>query len=570
MIALELSYSHVVAEGAVVEEKKGYVEKNVQTWLFFIVFAAIFFRLFNITTSSLWTDEISTLWVSSAPTFGAVWERASVTQGMHPAYFIVQHLVLSLLPPSEGVLRGLSCAASIISVFLVFWLAKTIFADDTRALLAAAIFAIHSDSIYYAQEARPYALGIMFALLSQIFFLHLKRLPGARSVLPYVLCSVASVYMHYTFASLFIFQNAYVAGAALLRSRGVRLFEDAPGLKLWIPLQSVCAALVAFSLPHVSGLYGMRAAWTWVKDLDGLEAVALFLSMFDLKMLAAMLGVGVVFFIFERFSAKDIVCRLGAQPTLLVLLWIVSPFVFVFAASRILNTSFFDPRYMLFAMPAYYLLLANLLDVFRSDVLRTAFPGVYLIIYLGSVSVPAYMDGGSFCRRIPHDWRAALGHIRQNHVPGDGFLMRYGEVKENWIPPPNQIVQEYVTSPFHSFYWIKSPSDKVPPVINMTYTWDKDFFNYYDRVFAELVKRRRVWLIGVDPPNTNYRFSTVAQFMQDEFSFRKLWESDFSGVYVALLESNPVLRQKALVPAYYKELMEEMKKQRKEGGDEKR
>ncbi|HPN85291.1 MAG TPA: hypothetical protein PK821_08155, partial [Victivallales bacterium] len=200
--------------------------------------------------------------------------------------------------------------------------------------------------------------------------------------------------------------------------------------------------------------------------------------------------------------------------------------------------------------------------IFRSDILRTAFPGIYLILYFGYVSIPSYMKWGAFCRRVPHDWRSAIVHIRDNYEPGDAILLRCGEVKENWIASENvnPIVKDYVKAPFHSFYWDKDSSVPLPTIFNMTYTWEKEFYTYYEETFSNLVAKKRVWLIGVDPPNTNYKFSTVAQFMHDEYMFKKLWDSNFSGVYVALLESNPVLRQKAAVPSYYDDIRREIKK----------
>ncbi|HRR29581.1 MAG TPA: glycosyltransferase family 39 protein, partial [Victivallales bacterium] len=183
------------------EKIESFIERNSLKWFFFIFFIAIFFRIFNISVPSLWTDEISTLWVSSAPGLKDVWERASATQGMHPLYFLLQHIVISFLPESETVIRGISCTASIISVFLIFWLAKIIFNDEIRPLISAAIFAIHSEAIYYAQEARPYALAMMFALSSMISFFGLRKKEKFLWISTlYVFFTVLTVYMHYTFA----------------------------------------------------------------------------------------------------------------------------------------------------------------------------------------------------------------------------------------------------------------------------------------------------------------------------------------------------------------------------------
>ncbi|HPO89643.1 MAG TPA: glycosyltransferase family 39 protein [Victivallales bacterium] len=548
------------------EKIESFIERNSLKWFFFIFFIAIFFRIFNISVPSLWTDEISTLWVSSAPGLKDVWERASATQGMHPLYFLLQHIVISFLPESETVIRGISCTASIISVFLIFWLAKIIFNDEIRPLISAAIFAIHSEAIYYAQEARPYALAMMFALSSMISFFGLRKKEKFLWISTlYVFFTVLTVYMHYTFASLLLFQNIFIILTSFVRRfRDDESFSLKIPLKNWIILQLICVFLIALSFAHINSLYHSRNAMTWIRDLDFQEAVTLFISMFDLKIIIIMFCVSIIFYFFEKVSFLDILKRLEFKPSFILLIWLLSTFIFIFSVSKILKTPLFDPRYMLFAMPAYYLLLANFLDIFRSDILRTSFPGTYFIVYLGLISTPLYADNGSFCNRIQHDWKRALLHIRANYQPDDAILLRYGEIKENWIPDdPNILIKEYVSAPFRIFYWKKGSNEELPPIFNLTFIWDKRFYPYYDKIFNELCKHKRVWLIGVNPPNTNYKIQSVAKFMCDEFSFNKVWESDFSGLYLCLLESNPILRQKYLIPSYYKEIREEIKKQKK-------
>jgi hypothetical protein len=536
-----------------------FVEGHIQWWLLAVILAAIFFRLYNISNSSLWTDEFSTLWASSAPTLSETVERAELTQGIHPLYFIVQRAVLSFLPVNEASLRGLSCAASILSVFLIFWLGKLIFRDNIKALLASAIFAIHANSIYYAQEARPYSIGIMFALFSQIFFLRLFVKFRAVDAAAYFAASALSVFFHYVFLAVFLCQNIYLLLTWYLGLRKIRLTETTLPLKKWFVLQALCALTLCIAFRHISGMLGGRHAWNWLKDMDFLQVSELFFSMLDLKILAVMGVVFVIFYAVERFSPAEAVKRLGTNELVFLFIWLFSTPVFLFVISKALGVSFFDQRYMLLSMPALYLILANFLDIFRSDVIRAAFPGIYLIVYLGYVSVPSFMDTGAFCRRIPHNWKDAIRHIQEDFMPGDAILLRYGDVKENWIPSTkNPIILDYPRAPFHSFYWEKtSKDDGLPEIYSLTYTWDKNFYPYYEKIFGELVKKKRVWVIGVDPPNTNYRVAAVSGFMSEKYLFKKLYDINFSGVYLALLESNTALRLRSTVHPYYEELRKE-------------
>jgi 4-amino-4-deoxy-L-arabinose transferase-like glycosyltransferase len=103
-----------------------------------IIFAvAIFFRVFNIFHTSLWTDELATYWAATAPTVGESIDRVAGTQGQSPLYFLLERFILDILPANEFSVRLLSLVASLISVFLMYSLGKLIFNDEKKALFAA-------------------------------------------------------------------------------------------------------------------------------------------------------------------------------------------------------------------------------------------------------------------------------------------------------------------------------------------------------------------------------------------------------------------------------------------------
>jgi hypothetical protein len=523
------------------------VRRNIQWWLFFVLALGIFFRLFALENSSLWTDEFATFWAASAPSASETVNRVENTQGMHPLYFLLERIVLTVLPANEASTRGLSCAASIISIFLIFWLGRQLFNDDIKALLASAIFAIHSDCVYYAQEARPYSLAIMCALFSQIFFLKLTNKFRFADAIAYFFATVLMMFFHYIFASLLLFQNLYIILRWILKKKNI-LANDMSSMPLvkWFGLQVLCSLTILLAAGHISGMFSNRAAWNWSAQIDLYGALGVFLSMFDLKILMIMFFIFIGFFFVEKFSLKALFSRLGTNELFFLGLWLISPFIFLVITSKVLGFSIFEPRYMLLSMPAFYLFAANLLCIFKSDIIRIAFPGIYLLIYIGYVSVPTYMDRGAFCRRIPHDWRGAINCIAVNFSPGDVILLRSGFEKENWIPQcDNPIIADYGKVPFHSFYWETSDGKKkLPEIYNLTYTWEERFYPYYDKIFSGLTGKKRVWLIGVEPPNTNYKVSTVSKLMIREYNFRKIFEMNFSGVYLALLENRSAVKTK--------------------------
>ncbi|NOY74588.1 MAG: hypothetical protein GXP32_02210, partial [Kiritimatiellaeota bacterium] len=74
--------------------------------------------------SSLWTDEFATYWIASASTLAECFQRASLTQGQYPLYFLLEWCVLRLFSASEFSLRLLSLAASSVSAGVVYLIAS--------------------------------------------------------------------------------------------------------------------------------------------------------------------------------------------------------------------------------------------------------------------------------------------------------------------------------------------------------------------------------------------------------------------------------------------------------------
>lgn len=496
-----------------------------------ILFIALFFRAYNI-WGSLWTDEIATYWAATAPTISECIERTITTQGMSPFYFLMERFVLSIFPHNELTLRLPSLISSLISVYLIYCLGKMIFSDEPKALIAALIFSIHQVMVYYGQEARPYAPGIMFVLLSQIYFLKMLRADSKLDTAVYTVSSILAIYCHYTFACIIAVQGAYFAYCFHFKRMPVPL-----KFIKWIIAESAIIVATLLMLKHFVGMFGGRYGWNWLKTMNPLEACWMYLQMFDPKIIALM-GVCLVIFILFQPNEKNCFAGFFKERKDLYFMfaaWLLLPFIFVCSVTYSTGMILFDQRYLVLCLIPFFFIAADVLCIFKSDVLRIAFPGAFLLIYLGLVSIPNCVLTGNFARRVNNDWRGALAHMNSNYRSGDVILLRSGFEKENWIPiTDSPVVKEYGKSPFRTFYW---KGGKNHPIYNLTYTWDETFYPYYDFVFERASSHRRVWIVGVNPPNTNYPVNNITQLLKKEFYMREVYRMNFSGVHVALLNT---------------------------------
>lgn len=514
-----------------------HIKKSYLLWI--IIALAAFLRLYNFSGDSLWTDEIGTCWISGAPSLAETARRTVVTQGQSPFYYILEHLVISVLPVSEWSLRLLSLIAALFSVVLIFKMSYLIFEDNVKALAAALVFAINENLIYYGREARPYSLGLMFALLSMIYFIRITQRNTLRDGLIYTVSTILMCYCHYVFASILIVQNIYLVYEIFHRKNPI------PGkISRWITAQVVTGISLLLLFGQIEGMFRNRSNWNWLSILPPEQAVIQFVGIFNP---AVLLVLGLCFLIFVFIQHKEnllsnIISDKQGQIVLLGL-WLIVPFLFVCIISYMLRISLFDTRYLVMSLLPFSIVLGNLLCVFRTSVLRIAFPGAYLLIYLGLVLIPDCIRTGIFSKRIGHNWKNAIEYVNINYEEGDAVLLRLGEIKENWIAMPEnmsaqdyKIVCGYGRSPFEIFYW-KGP-DKIP-VFSLTYSWNEDFYPYYDLIFEKLSGYKRVWLIGVNPPNTNYPISNINRLMTREYHWTEHKKMNFSGVSVDLLGSEP-------------------------------
>ena len=179
-----------------------------------VILIAFFLRFHNLGAQSFWNDEGSS-YVQATRSFADI--AANAARDIHPpGYYWLLAIWRQFSGDSEFGLRALSAFASLMTVAFTYALGKRLF--NPAAGLAAALFvALNTFSIYYAQEARMYALLALWGVMGMWALVGLlspppnplsaKRGGGIRWALTLALINAAGLYTQYAYPFVMLAQG---------------------------------------------------------------------------------------------------------------------------------------------------------------------------------------------------------------------------------------------------------------------------------------------------------------------------------------------------------------------------
>jgi len=159
---------------------------------------ALGFRLYGLNSEVLWLDEIASVTKADMPDVNDVWNHVVVTENTPPLYFILLHFWRVLGSSAEWT-RLFSTLASLGCFVVTALLARRI-AGRKFALLAMFFLAISQYQIYYAQEARVYALLMLTCVASASLLFRCIDGPENRWLwFGYAAVTIFGIHLHYCF-----------------------------------------------------------------------------------------------------------------------------------------------------------------------------------------------------------------------------------------------------------------------------------------------------------------------------------------------------------------------------------
>jgi mannosyltransferase len=351
--------------------------------------------LTQIGRAPLWRDELASWSAASRPT-GALLRLAANVDAVFLPYYLFLHGWIATFGDSPTALRLPSAISMAGATALVTVLGRRLFGART-GLVAGLLFAVLPSTCRYGQEARPYALVTLFAVLSTLLLvLALARPSGWARWLGYA-AALAGLGLSHLLAVTLVAAHAVGVFLAWRRSRDRRLAR-------WL-LALVPAVLLLAPLA-VLGRGQQERQLGWVRTPGPGSVINLPTSLPQSAMVGGLL-VGL---------AAVGLASSGRWGTLLCLC-VLLPAAVLFVGGQV--THLWVPRYLIFTVP-FAVLLAAVPPAPLG--LRWALPIVAIAGLLGAHAQAEMRRTHETNKLAPIDYRTATQIIGSGQQPGDGIV----------------------------------------------------------------------------------------------------------------------------------------------------
>jgi mannosyltransferase len=416
--------------------------------LLFISLLALALRLYRLDSQSLWYDEGFSVYLARMSLTEITARTATDIQP--PLYYYLLHGWIQLFGDSEQAVRGLSLVFGLLTVPLMYAVARQLFQSYLAGLLAALLVAVAPLHVWYGQETRMYTLLTFLCLLSSYLLLIASQTKKAWQSLmwwaAYTIVSIAAVYTHYFAFFVLAFQAGYLL-----------LFWAGQGFRPWRlvlgGLASGALTVVAFLpwLPYLLSQYGTDASYlpgrlklaevlqeTAVVFVSG-ESVSgstgfLLAAGYALPVLLCLIALLIQAAHSARATAagEQRLLPLSYYSLLFLLLYLLLPPALILALAY--NTPKFNARYVMASQPAFLLLLAGgpavLWERRSGSLANVGRETVAVLILIFALGTSAYANYNGYTNRAVAraDFRGAARYITKHIAPDETIILSSGHI----------------------------------------------------------------------------------------------------------------------------------------------
>jgi mannosyltransferase len=409
-------------------------------------------RMFPL-SESLWLDELHTAWCAVGPQDELPARAAMGNQS--PLYFWLQWLLITFLGASEFSLRLPSFLAGSLLSLASYLLARR-WQLETAGLIAAGLIAVDPLSIFYATEARPYALVQLLALVHVALTLEVAEQPRPVWRAAWIAVAAILFHLHYTTALLIAAEAAFLFTLFL---------KQPPRLIVLLIDLAIVAILCLPALGNLQTIFSRRTNWAAFVTLQPIWAVFDWTPLPVWCWVSLLMFAGMGLYMRQRpLSYSNLIAV--PRPVVLLIYCIAVPTFIAWLSTWTDIARLFFPRYLASILPMAALVAGCCVSAVEWRWPRIALGVLTIGIALGSTGTARRLinDGRPIAPR-GEDWRGAIAWLNQQ-LPNNPYpvLIWSGLIESNALDQSHdELLRSYCTLPLTSFYPLDlEPSDIFP------------------------------------------------------------------------------------------------------------
>lgn len=357
---------------------------------------------------SLWLDETTTAKIAQSSTTYYIRDFAP-TDFHPPMYYLTTKGFTQLVGVSDLNLRIPSLLASMLTIVCVYYIAKKF--DAKQADIAAALMSCSPFFIYYAMEARMYALVTLLVAAAVLALMNKK-------MITFMVLAAASYLTHY-FALFMI--PVY---ALIMRKNHITWKHLAGSLVPFIVWTPILVQQLGFAQENLS------PAWSSVIGALSLKNVALVPLKFlwgriGLDPLWLYLSISVIAFYLWSYLVSALKSK-HKQAFGVLLVWLIIPISFTIGLA--LFTPVMQYFRLLLVLPAFVLITGLGIGSLRSVKSRT----VALLVAF-SLSLFAWQTYIGTPRYHRENWKAAVLYVKAQASTSDNVVFSFPGIPDPWL-----------------------------------------------------------------------------------------------------------------------------------------
>lgn len=421
-----------------------------------VTFLGTLLRVYRVGDQGFWIDEVFMITMATERSLSELLFVVPQFEPHPPLYNVFMWAWVGIFGTSEIAMRSSSVLFSIATIPLVYLLVRRLFGRSTTGIVGAFV-AVSPFQIWYAQEARMYALLVLLTVASFYLLVGLTESYTRRTASGYVVVGVALAYLHiyglFVLLAQVLFLGLQYIGETDAEVRPLRRLVGIYG-SIGL-LTSPWTGLLLHRLIAPEQYPADAAAWLQPPEPDVLFEAFSLLSFGVTQMTRPYNVLSHPPRLFLLVVAVPLVVLVGLKSMgefqterselRLVLLWLLVPMLVPFVISVTVRP-IFQLRYIIVAAPAFLIL------VVRGIQSRSSMPvryGLVVLILTGMVvPLPGYYTE-------PHkdQWDDAAAYVSENAEPGDVVIVVPGWT---WTGPSDGFRyyfdrKDVAVSPLYSF-----------------------------------------------------------------------------------------------------------------------